>query len=150
MLARENIHEEHNPCAINIINAPCQPQIVLDMIPAVARPMCLTEEYAIRDFTSVWRMQINLVILPPTKAMAIIIGIDSLFKKINFDAIRSSPYLPSFNKTPAKTIEPATGASTCALGSQRWERYRGVFTKKAPIVIIHQIVVNCEVPINSQ
>lgn len=31
----------------------------------------------------------------------------------------------------ARTIEPAIGASTCALGSQRWRPYRGSLTKKA-------------------
>lgn len=44
MFARENIQEEHSPCAKSIIIAPCQPQGVLVMIPAVAIPMCLTEE----------------------------------------------------------------------------------------------------------
>ena len=32
------------------------------------------------------------------------------------------PYPPNFSNTPAKIIEPETGASTCALGNQRWER----------------------------
>ena len=29
------------------------------------------------------------------------------------------PYPPNFNKTPARTIEPITGASTCALGNHK-------------------------------
>lgn len=36
-------------------------------------------------------------------------------------------------------MDPATGASTWALGSQRWVINRGVFTKKARIVMSHQI-----------
>lgn len=67
MLARANIHEEHRPWASIIVRAPCHPQVVFDIMPPVARPMWLTEEYAIRDFTSVWRRQINLVIVAPTK-----------------------------------------------------------------------------------
>lgn len=30
-------------------------------------------------------------------------------------------------------MEPATGASTWALGSQRWVKYIGIFTRNAPI-----------------
>ena len=33
---------------------------------------------------------------------------------------RSRPYPPSLRRTPASTIDPDTGASTWALGSQRW------------------------------
>lgn len=33
--------------------------------------------------------------------------------------IRIIPYPPSFNKTAARTIEPAIGASTWALGNHR-------------------------------
>lgn len=40
---------------------------------------------------------------------------------------------------PARIIEPATGASTCALGSQRWVEYKGIFTIKAVIDISHHI-----------
>jgi len=32
---------------------------------------------------------------------------------------RIIPYPPNFNRTPAKIIDPATGASTWALGSHR-------------------------------
>lgn len=44
MLAKENIEDEQNPWAINIVKAPCQPHDVFDIIPPVASPMCLTEE----------------------------------------------------------------------------------------------------------
>lgn len=45
--------------------------------------------------------------------------------------MRIKPYPPSFNKTAARIMEPATGASTCAFGSQRCVPYMGNFTKKA-------------------
>ena len=35
------------------------------------------------------------------------------------NVIRSIPYPPSFSKTAARTMEPAMGASTWVLGSQR-------------------------------
>lgn len=139
MFARENRQEEHSPWASSIINAPCHPQAVLDMIPAVAIPICLTDEYAIKAFTSVCRMQINLAITPPIRETLIRGGERHLFRTMNFEEIRRSPYLPSFRRIPARIIEPATGASTWAFGSHRWVRYRGVFTKNAMIVSSHQI-----------
>lgn len=33
--------------------------------------------------------------------------------------IRIMPYPPSFSRTPARIIEPAMGASTCAFGNHR-------------------------------
>jgi hypothetical protein len=33
-------------------------------------------------------------------------------------------------------MDPATGASTWALGSQRWTEYIGNFTRKAPSAVI--------------
>lgn len=44
---------------------------------------------------------------------------------------RNTPYPPNFNKIAARTIEPATGASTWALGSQRCTENIGSFTRKA-------------------
>lgn len=85
------MQEEQSPCAISIINAPCHPHWVLDIIPAVARPMCLTEEYAIRALTSVCRTQINLVIAPPIKAILIISGVAELFNIMCLVAIRRRP-----------------------------------------------------------
>ena len=45
-----------------------------------------------------------------------------------------NPCPPNFNNTPAKIIEPVTGASTCALGSQRCTKYIGNLTKNAKII----------------
>lgn len=51
--------------------------------------------------------------------------------------IRSIPYPPSFSRIAARTMEPAIGASTWALGSQRWRPYSGIFTMKAIIHASH-------------
>lgn len=53
--------------------------------------------------------------------------------------IRRIPYPPSLRRVPAKIIDPAIGASTCALGSQRWTPYRGILTKKAIRQASHQV-----------
>ena len=47
--------------------------------------------------------------------------------------IRNIPYLPSFNKTPAKIIDPEVLASTWALGSQKWPPKIGILIKKGSI-----------------
>lgn len=55
--------------------------------------------------------------------------------------IRNKPYPPNFNKTPAKIIEPETGASTWAFGSHRWNKYKGIFTMKAIMKTNHHILI---------
>lgn len=57
----------------------------------------------------------------------------------NAKDVRTSPYPPSFRRIAARIIEPATGASTWALGSQRWTKNNGSFTIKARHVRIHHI-----------
>jgi hypothetical protein len=58
--------------------------------------------------------------------------------------IRSIPYLPSFSRIAARTTEPAIGASTWALGSQRWRPYSGIFTMKAIIHASHMKMLDQE------
>lgn len=48
-------------------------------------------------------------------------------------ATRIIPYPPNFRRIAARIIEPATGASTWALGSHKCTRYKGSFTEKARI-----------------
>lgn len=55
--------------------------------------------------------------------------------KININRI--IPYPPSFSRIAAKTIDPAIGASTCALGSQRCTLNIGNFTNNPAIRINH-------------
>lgn len=57
-------------------------------------------------------MQIVLVIIAPHIEMDKIGGIIDLLIKGNRVAIRRIPYLPSLSRSPARIIEPATGAST--------------------------------------
>ena len=47
---------------------------------------------------------------------------------------RIRPYPPNLRRIAAKIMEPAMGASTWALGSQRCKRKRGSFTRKAVLV----------------
>lgn len=101
--------------------------------------MWLTEEYAMSDFKSVWRRQIELVMIIPHKdnmmngyAINSVVG----FRNI---VIRNIPYPPSFSRMAARTMEPAIGASTWAFGNQRWRPYSGIFTIKA---IIHASHIN--------
>lgn len=54
--------------------------------------------------------------------------------------MRIIPYPPSFSRTAASTIDPATGASTCAFGSHRWTPYNGILTKNAIRQPAHQIM----------
>lgn len=53
---------------------------------------------------------------------------------------RVSPYPPSFSRMAARIMDPATGASTWAFGSQRWNPYIGIFIKNAIIDKAHQIL----------
>lgn len=57
----------------------------------------------------------------------------------NIRIICISPYPPSLRRMPARIMEPATGASTWALGSQRCIVYIGIFTRKAQMQADHQI-----------
>lgn len=52
--------------------------------------------------------------------------------------IRIIPYLPSFKRMAANTIDPATGASTWAFGNHKWVVYIGIFTMKAINKKIHR------------
>lgn len=64
----------------------------------------------------------------------------SLVSGSSITIIRIIPYPPSFSRIAARTIDPATGASTCAFGSHRWTPYRGIFTRKAIRQPAHQIL----------
>lgn len=43
------------------------------------------------------------------------------------------PYPPNLRRMAAKIIDPSSGASTWALGSHRWTKNIGIFTKNAII-----------------
>jgi len=88
------------------------------------KPIWPTDEYAIRAFKSVWRIHIILVIMAPIIAIEInIYEIRNICFLISI-FMRLKPYPPNFNNTAANTIDPATGASTWALGSHIWTKIR--------------------------
>lgn len=72
-----------------------------------------------RDFKSVCRRQIEPVIIIPQRAREINGYAKSEVRGSKITIIRIIPYPPSLSRTAASTIDPATGASTWALGSQR-------------------------------
>ena len=91
-------------------------------------------------FRSVCRKHIILVIVAPMNAIDIMI-VEVINNCLYISLlIRIRPYPPSFSKTAASTIDPATGASTCAFGSHICSENKGSFTKKAIISIIQIIV----------
>lgn len=119
MFAMANRAEEDRPWAIIMKIAPYIPRGELDMAPATSSPMCPTEEYAIRAFRSVWRRQIMEDRTAPQREILInreevvVEGVGSM------DLARKRPYPPSFRRIAARIMDPATGASTWALGSHK-------------------------------
>lgn len=84
----------------------------------------------------------SLVTTAPIRATLIVI-LESLTNMLlNNDIIRRIPYPPSFSKIAAKIIDPAIGASTCALGSHRCTVNMGSFTINPPKVISHANVID--------
>lgn len=83
-----------------------------DSTPAINNPICPTEEYAIKDFMSGCRKQMNLVIIAPIREILrngveyVLLNIEIIF------VIRINPYPPSFKRTAARIIDPEIGAST--------------------------------------
>lgn len=71
------------------------------------------------------------VIITPHRASAMIGYTRSLERGSRMTIIRIMPYPPSLRRMAASTMDPATGASTWAFGSQRWTPYRGIFTRNA-------------------
>lgn len=65
------------------------------------------------------------------------------------ESIRINPYPPSLRRIAAKIIDPATGASTWALGSHKWIRNRGSLARNAMVDIYHQrLFMVCEINIS--
>lgn len=65
-----------------------------------------------RDLRSVWRRQIELVIIIPQRESIIKGYAMSSVKGDNRIVIRSMPYPPNLRRIAARTIDPAMGAST--------------------------------------
>lgn len=112
MFAITNNAEDLSPWAIIMVSDACIPQLEFEFTPATTKPMCPTEEYAIKDFRSVCRIQINLVTTAPVRATLTIMEERDFSMWLNKYDIRNSPYPPNFSKIAAKIIDPAIGAST--------------------------------------
>jgi len=127
MFAHENMPEEQIPCANIIIILPRILQKFFDRILIIINAIWTTEEYAIITFISLFIKHTILKNDPPKREKIITnrIKFSFLINRIN----RIKPYPPNFNKTPAKIIEPPTGASTWAFGSHWWKKNIGNFTK---------------------
>jgi len=83
-------------------------------------------------------MHIVLVIMAPIIAIEInIYKIKNICFLINI-FIRLKPYPPNFNNTAANTTNPATGASTWALGNHIWIKNKDNLTINAIINIAHK------------
>jgi hypothetical protein len=120
VLARAKRPEEARPWAIISMRAPAQPHCDMDKIPAVTSPMWLIDEYAIKAFRSDWRRHRSLAIQAPHRLKVMIGDLILVTMSGKLYDTRNRPYLPSFSRMPARIIDPATGASTWALGSHRW------------------------------
>lgn len=71
-LDKKKSADEDNPCAIIMIIAPYNPILFSVKIPVSTNPMCATDEYAISDFKSFWRIQLSLVADAPINLILII------------------------------------------------------------------------------
>lgn len=111
-LTKKNIPEEHRPCPNITPYAPLTPHQLKITNPQRVSPMCATEEYATKDFISTCRRHRIPTRAPPTPPAIMINHLKLTQLVINILATIIKPYPPSFSKTPAKIIEPATGAST--------------------------------------
>lgn len=82
---------------------------------------------------SVCRKQIKLLITPPIMEIVKKKKENFILESFNLGRILIIPYPPSFNRIPAKIIDPETGASTWALGSHEWTKNIGILIKN-PII----------------
>lgn len=126
-LAPENNPEEQIPWD-NIIKDPANtPNFLLERKTKITKHMCDTEVYAINFFISFSNIQIILIIAPP-KILNIFNSKTKLSALIKYIK-RKIPNPANLSKMAAKTMEPLTGASTWARGSQVWKKNIGNFTK---------------------
>ena len=63
MNSKQNRPEKHKPWAIIKVKEPRYPQYVNVIKPPITIPIWATEEYAIKDFKSVWRIQIPFCLI---------------------------------------------------------------------------------------
>lgn len=95
-----------------------------------------------RDFRSVCRRQMELVIIIPHKDKRMKGYAMDLVTGSRIMEIRIMPYPPSFSRIAARIIDPAIGASTWAFGSHRCTPYRGILIMKAIIQASHRMLLD--------
>lgn len=113
---------------------PVNPTIKADKKLTIIMAIWTTEEYAMITFISLKVKHAIPKIIPPNN-LNIIKNLAILYTPV-MAIMRIIPYPPNFNKTPAKIIEPETGASTWALGNHWCTKNIGNFTKNAATIII--------------
>lgn len=142
MFARQKRADETSPCEIIRIRDPAILQSVLIIAAAITSPMWLTEEKAISDFMSVWREHNIADNKTPNNENTISGAAAGMNESSVIVLIRKIPYPPSFSKVPAKIIDPAIGASTCAFGSHKCTPYKGILIRNARKQAIHHMRVH--------
>lgn len=113
---------------VSIINTALHKKIFLfTTVVIMTIPIWATEENAIIDFISVIFRQVILTKVIPINERLInkFIHKELLISELN----RTMPKPPSFNKIPARIMDPYTGASTWAKGNHKCTPYIGSFTK---------------------
>lgn len=118
ILAPLNIPEEVKPWAIIIQIPPTTPILLILINTTITILMWTTEEYAMATFISVIRITIKASNPLPSKESLVIYSLSKILE-LNIIITKNNPYPPNFSKTPAKIIEPETGASTWALGNHK-------------------------------
>lgn len=120
--------------------APSIPCTVLENSPRITTPMWATDDIAIRHLKSVCRRQDSDAYTIEMAPIAIARGANSAVASGRIGIrTRRIPYEASFNTSPARTMDPAAGASTCARLSQIWNGTSGVLIAKDRKIPSHRI-----------
>jgi len=89
-------------------------------------------------FLSVCRIAVLDVYTIATTAIVYTLGVKYTVAVGNLPlSLRIIPYVPNFNKTPARITDPPVGASTCASGNQICTGTIGTFTAKDAKKALH-------------
>src|SRR5690606_32354986 len=115
---KKNKAADKNPCDSIWNNAPEIPSAVKEATPNSTKPICETEEYAIKRFKSFCAnafsapYKIEITPINPNHQLASTAASGNILKQT-----RIIPYPPIFNKIPASIMETGVGASTWASGN---------------------------------
>lgn len=102
--------------------------------------MWATDDIATRHLKSVCRRQDSEAYTIEIAPIAIASGANSAVASGRIGiSTRRIPYDASLSTSPARTIDPAAGASTCARGSQIWNGTSGVLMANDRKIPSHRI-----------